>query len=391
MSQYVFIAIVVSAAILTGRCSATDRSFGDIVAFSPNNAWKVIASSPDNATPVRRPWQDNFVYSAVREGETKPHWTREQSSQDPYEGSPVAVVVADNGWVAIHTGLDQLVFIDSQGCNRARVDDIKACIPKGELASHGVGSSGGLIWSPFSLWYFLPVQDEQLFVVRLWWGRQIFIRPDSGELVREDLDLQSLASRVERERAMSLLAIYSGDSLSEADASQVLLGAYLAGALQIKEVIPWLHQLEHSNYVGVEASRLGWDRTSDLDPFSFRCYSARQISRLSLRRLGAAVNATPIYEFRLAGRESEYFSTDSQPDPNGLDVSRVQVGMTAENVLEHIGSPDFVVGECWEYDLAGDSPMTFVIEWKDGRVACTERDVPRWMEGLERDRQIARF
>lgn len=65
--------------------------------------------------------------------------------------------------------------------------------------------------------------------------------------------------------------------------------------------------------------------------------------------------------------------------------------MTAENVLENIGSPDFVVGECWEYDAAGDSPMTFVIERDDGQVAKTENVAPKWTEGLERDQHIALF
>jgi hypothetical protein len=391
MSQYIYIAAAFLIGLSPEFSFATDRSFADIVAFSPNNAWRITAASPDNGASERRPWQGDFVYSAYRDGEAEPLWTRKQSAQNPYEESPVRIVVADNGWVAIHTGGDQLVFIDPAGENRGRVNEIKSFIPQAELATHGVGSSGGLIWSPHSLWYFLPVGGEQVFVVRLWWGRRVVISPESGKPIQETEDLRHLMNRAERERAISLLAAYSSGPIPDADASQILLGAYLAGVLRIEEVTPWLRQLEESNYIGIDSIRLGSDRSSAVDPFSFRCYTARQVSRLSLRRLRADVGSTPVYEFRIAGTESGYYRPQSKLHSNERDFSRVQVGMNPENVLDIVGSPDFVVGDCWEFDVAGSSQATFVIEWEDGRVAKTDDVAPKWVEGLERDLHVALF
>jgi len=391
MIHNIFIVAAFILAFAAELCFATDRSFEDIVAFSPNNTWRITAQSPANRSSVHRPWQNDFLYSAFRNGETHPHWTRQQSTQKPYEDSPVRVTVADNGWVAIQTGSDQLIFVDPAGRSAARVDDVKKRIPENDLTTYGVGSSGGLIWSPYSLWYFLPVKVDQLFVVRLWWGRQIIINPQTGESVHEAESLQQLMNRQECEGAISLLARYTCDPISEADTSSILLGAYLAGVLQIKDVIPWLQQLEQSNFVGIEASRLGEGRKNSVDPFTFRCFTARQVSRLSLRRLGAAVSSTPAYEFKPTESESKIVGPNSQNRSNSNNFLLVQLGMTAETLMENVGSPDFVTGNCWEYDVPGDSPMTFIVEWTRRRVVRTEKVAPKWSEGRERDRQIVLF
>lgn len=93
-------------------CLATVRSFDDIIAFSPNGEWKVSAISPDNRRrdDVIFGGQSNFVYSAFNEQGAKLVWTRKQAAQEPEEYSPVRVVVADDGWVAIQTKRDRLVF-----------------------------------------------------------------------------------------------------------------------------------------------------------------------------------------------------------------------------------------------------------------------------------------
>lgn len=369
----------------------TDRSFDDITAVSPSGEWKVTANSPYNRIRGHSVWQRDFVYSSFRRGGTEPVWMRKQEEQQPYEDSPVRITVADDGAVAILTGEGQVVFIDSSGRNRASIDDFKALISDADREIYGVHSSAGLIWSPNSLWYFLPTDSRQLFVVRLWWGRRIIIDPESGEVVRPSKELAKPAGQVETERTIALLGKYEFDPLPEEDVEDILLGAYLAGVLQIKALVPWLQNLEQSEHVGLTSLRGGSSGEDLVSPFILQCHTARQVARLSLRRLGATTTSLPIYEFKLPGPEEGYL----RPLPLAHSIESqfplVKQGMTVREVLNVVGSPDFVVADGWEYDIAGSSPATPVIEWESGRVRRTSETEARWKEGLARDWHVMLF
>lgn len=374
----------------TVTASGTDRSFSDITVWSPSGEWKVTAASPDNRIRGRRPWQKNFVYSAFRHHGTELAWTRKQAEQQPHEDSPVHITVADNGWVAILTGRSQVVFVDSMGHKGGRVEDFKELIPRADREAREISYSGGLVWGPYSLWYFLPTESEQLFVVRLWWGRRIIIDPESGEAVRPTEEITKLADQMETERAVALLGKYEFDPLPEEDEEAILLGAYLAGKLHIEALIPWLQNLEKSEYTGI-TSFTGGDGPDHVDPFIFRCHTARQVARLSLRRLGANTTSLPIYEFSLPGPGDRYLHPSPPEQSVESQFPLVMQGMTAQEVLKTVGSPDFVVGDSWEYDVAGAAPATLVIEWKDGQVLRTRKTEAKWKEELSRDLHIVLF
>lgn len=374
-------------------CVGSDRFFDDLVAVSPDGEWKVTAVSPDNRKTgyPHDIWQDDFVYSAFNHQGKRLAWTREQEKQKPHEGSPIRIVIANDGWVAIQTGWDQLVFVDPAGGNRGRVVDLKKQLTEADRKAFCVRSSGGLIWSRYSLWHFIPVERQRLFIVRLWWGQRLVIDPATGETLPATDKVAQLAKQNETVRAIDLLAQYWGDPIADSEVSSILLGAHLAGSLMLKDAIQLLHELEGSEYTGITSVRLGGEKANEVVPFSFVCHTARQVSRLSLRRLGEKTSSLPVYEFACADRGDEYF----RPKPLACSVESrfplVKRGMTARDVLALMGSPDFVVGDGWEFDVAGKSAATYVIKWDRGRVSQTRRIAPKWKNGLERDRHIVLF
>jgi len=378
-------------AIPITTCSATDRSFDDIVANSPDGKWKVTARSPYNQSSGYHPWQDEFVYSAFKGQQAKPVWTRHQENQEPYEGSPVRVVVADGGWVVIHTARDQIAFIDPTGRNRGRVDDVKANLPKVDREDFAVESSAGLIWAPYSLWYHLTVAEKRLFVVRLWWGHRIIFDPETGRPVRETAAFDKIADQYEIERTLTMLAQYEREPPEASTAQTILLGAHLAGTLQIADAVPFLRALERSEYIGTTSFRASRVKGGGVDPFSFRKYNIRQVSQLSLRRLGKTPASLPVYEFSRLGRVDEYVRPAAMSEPRDKQVSLVKRKMTVQQVLDLLGSPDFVEGNGWEFDLVGDSPRTVVVQWESGHVLRIIERPPKWKQWAVRDKSIVLF
>lgn len=384
MRRYLSIALAMWFSCMA-QCFGTTKFFPDIVAVSPDGEWKVTAVSPDNA-PRRdffggpSGWQSRFVYSAFKDRGATLAWTRKQSEQEPPEYSPLEVVVSNNGWAAIHTAWDRMVFVDSEGRNRGRVDDLKDALPQADLERYGIDSTGGLVWTPKSLWYFLPGDRQQLFVVRTWWGRRIVISPESGETIAQTDEIDRLATKFEKERAMWLLGEFYGDFAAEKNVPSILLGVHLAGALRLKEAIPVLRELEQSEYASQEI----------LSPFTVRFLRARQNSRLALRRLGEATTLLPTYEFATP-RQGEYLRPAPLTQPVETVFPRVKKGMTVEEVLQLVGSPDYVLGDAWEFDTAGETPATLVIEWKADRVWKTRKLPAKWQDGWTRDRDMVMF
>ena len=82
-------------------------------------------------------------------------WKRYQADQNPAEYSPVRVVVSNYGWSAIEMGWDQLIFVDADGRNRARINDIKTLLTDKDRREFTIWSTAGVIWSPSSLWHFV--------------------------------------------------------------------------------------------------------------------------------------------------------------------------------------------------------------------------------------------
>lgn len=384
------IVILLFALIFTAsRSGATDRSFDDLTVSSQSKQWLLDAKSPDNRIKGYHPWQDEFVYTMFKSG--KQVWQRKQVDQNPKEGSPINLTVADNGWAAIRADRDQLVFIAPLGQTSSHIDDLTQCLSVEDKREFTTWSSGGLIWAPFSLWHFIDFDDRPLFVIRLWWGQQLVLDPRTGKRVELTPVIGDAIRRFQIDHCCTELLLAVADGVDDDNVGRIMTAAYLAGRLRIYEVVEHLKEMEKSEYVGLYGGPIGTRlEDGEIDPFFIQQYSLRQIAQLSLRRLGAAPALLPVFEFKQGGSRT-LFRPRSRATPTEQSLARIMPGMKPREVLDILGSPDFVSYPEWSFDLDGEDARTFTISWDSGSVKDM-RDLPSlWKTGLDRDKLIVQF
>lgn len=391
--------------------------YEDVTACSPSGQYRVDAQSPDNKPgSTEKSSQADFVYTCRDTRAGKTLWTRKQRMGKPIfdrsypsmtftcpeEGSPVMIFVSDSGWTAVRTGWNDLIVVTPGGRDRCRIDLVSDALTREEREKYVVQSTGGPLWSGYAVWYFLDVGGDRLFVIRPWWGRRILIDIENGTLAQEAGARSKAMSTYERSYVLTELANGTKTQKQWERGGHwelvrpVLNAAFLAGRLEIADTIPLLRQLEDSPYVGI--SRIGHftapdKRDAQLDPDSYSTLEVRQVVQLSLRRLGEQPKPLPANEFCI--RYSDY-RKDRPYVPKGLTVprhantGRLTPGMSAEQVLDLVGAPDFVGRDTWEYDMDANPPFSLVLKWGTREVKGIEKkSPPLWQQGFVRDEQVA--
>jgi hypothetical protein len=410
LSRYVFAFLALATSLLSPtRATADDRGDRGIIACSPNGVYEVQAKSPDNEA-----WdfRANFVYTCVDKKTRKTLWVRKQPmgkpvrlSKDspktdsfPKEGSPLDILVSDHGWTVIRTEWDDLIAVANSGIDRWQIDLLTDALTSDERKRFvREAVDAGPMWDGWSLWYFLDVGKQQLFVIRPWWGRRIVIDIENGKFVAENKAIS--AAIADYERAYVLKSLARGIETrkqwenEEGDMSSFPIDApYLAGALHVREAIPLLQKLQDSTYRGCSASGgLSWRETfrNEVDPHSYETFNMRQMVQLSLRRLGETPKPFPVNQFDV---RQEVWNGFHAYVPKPLSVPRqensdkIHKGMKAEQVLDLLDGPDFVGYDTWEYDMDAVPPFTLVIKWDARKVIGVEKKIPPlWKQGLLRD------
>lgn len=383
-----FAILLIATSILASYGNATDRSFDDISAQSPNGVWRLDAKSPDNRIDGYHPWQDDFVYTMHKGGRLV--WSREQNKQEPEEYSPTRIVVSDDGWTAIHTGWDQLVFVDANGRNCCRIDDLKELLSKKDRSEFTTWSTGGVIWTPYSLWHFATIDGKRIFVIRLWWGHQLIFDPENGQRLKVTSSYAKAIRDSQVDHCRKVLANAVADGINDDSADNLLTPALLAGQLDIRDSIPHLRELETSEFVGLFGGSMATDiEPGAINPFFIQQFTLRQVSQLSLRRLGESPKPLPVFEFP-KHRVDGNFRPETRNEREKL-VASIKPGMSAPEVLEILGSPDFINYPSWSYDLDGGDPKTATISWDSYQVKDVNLTKSLWNDGLSRDKQIVGY
>jgi len=382
--------ILLLASIFTASQSdATDRSFDDLVISSQSGEWRLEAKSPDNRFAGYHAWQDEFVYTMFKSDEQV--WQRKQDDQSPEEGSPINLTVADDGWVAIRDGLDQLIFVDPLGQNSSRIVDLNKCLSVEDKREFTTWSSGGLIWAPFSLWHFIDFDHRPLFVIRLWWGQHLVFDPRTGERVGPTPAIREAIRSFQVDHCRTELLLAVADGVDDNNVERIMTAAYLAGRLRINETVDHLKEMEKSERVGSYGGAIGTELADgEIDPFFIQQFSLRQVAQLSLRRLGVAPALLPVFEFGQGG-SSELFRPRPRTMPTDSSLLKIKLGMTPREVLDILGSPDLVNYPEWSFDLDGEDSKTVTVSWDSGTVKEIKTTPPLWKAGLSRDKLIVRF
>ncbi len=417
-----YISIVISLAIVMEvflcEARATDRIYSDISAESPSNRYRVDAKSPDNSSKNgHRAFQASFVYTCFDETTKQVLWTRSQAMGNPQkigkdstetyslpkEASPVGLFVSDAGWTVIWTGWDQLIAVDLAGHDRCCIELLKEGFTDEERTKYVHDSTAGPMWSGYSLWYFLDVGDQHLFVVRPWWGRRVVLSLESGKLLDETQESSRSAAAYERHYVMTELA-KGVETRKEWEKEEccgavwpILNASYLAGRLPVPEAAPFLEQLQEVSYSGSSTSGgLGFGERfeGEVNPHSYETFTLRQVVQLSLRRLGKTPRPLAANQFYM---EYEVYTKNHPYLPKAIAVPRainagnVKVSMRAEQVLGLLGGPDFVGYDTWEYDMDANPPFSLIVKWDARKVTDVKKKTPvLWKDGFVRDEQIVR-
>jgi len=381
------IGVVCLIALTLSQVHATNVFYHDKNAVSPNMKFKLEGKSPDNKdAPREKPFARNFVYTLTDQSNNKSLWERNQGES---EGSCGALYVDNDGWVVIVTGQDELIFVNPSGKDIGKIDLLGKAFTKKERKSYVHETTAGPLWSGYSLWYFIKMEDHRLFVIRPWWNRCIVMDVEKGTLLSENDNISKAC--LQHEKDLVLLELKKGISTrkewerEDCEANwPVLHAAYWAGKLAIADAVPLLLQLQDSPYSGACAIGSGEYTPSEgqVDPSNWEEMTMRRVVHLSLRRLGSPPGQYACTQFNV---HYEDFQKESHYQILPLAYQRhsraddIKKNMKPEEVLSIIGAPDFNDSDVWYYDMDAKEPYTLSIEWgKVGVKKIRKQRPPVW-------------
>lgn len=409
------LAVLGAILVCSGKAGATDRFYRDISTCSPNGQYEVEARSPDNKPGAGfKVFQASFVYTCTDRKTQEVLWTRKQAMEEPQssgtsgagyalpkEDSPIEIHVSDGGWTAILTGRYEIIAVNPNGHDTCKIGLWEA-LSQDEQKKYVHLTTGGPTWAEGSLWYFLNVGKQHLFVVRPWWGRRILADIEKGQLAAETPIITKAIATYERSYVLTQLGtgVKTRIKWEKGESCELVWpvrnAAYLAGTLQIREAIPLLRQLEDSTYSGSNSGRgLSFDERpeGEIAPDSYNTLTLRQTIQFSLRRLGETPRPLSPITFRMEYKDykkNRTYVAEGPAVPRHTNIDEVQTGMMAMQVLSLLGGPDFVGYNTWEYDMDSVPPITLLIKWDALHVVRIEKKTPPlWKDGFPRDELLA--
>lgn len=398
--------------VCSGKAGATDRIYDDITARSENGQYEVQARSPDNKPgPGYRAFQSKFVYTCTDTKTKKVLWTRRQPMEKPQrlggsgrvhfspkEQSPLDVYVSDAGWTVILTGWYELIAVDPNGHDTCKIGLLSEAMSQQERETFVHDTTAGPMWMGYSLWYFLDVAGQRLFVVRPWWGKRILVDIEKGNLAAETKGISKAIATRERKDVLAQLekGVKTRKMWEKGGHCElvwpILTAAYLAGPLHITEAIPLLRHLEESTYCGSSGGLSIAGVDGQVDPYDCHTLTLRQVVQLSLRRLDETPRVLSPILFDVWYKDYDKrhpFVPKALSVPRHTNIDKLQKGMKAEEVLSLLGGPDFFGGNAWQYDMDSMPPMSLIVKWEKRRVIGIEKQTPPlWKKGFTRDEQI---
>ena len=393
MERFAFLLLLTLANLLFG----TNVYFNDSITYSPNELFKLEATSPDNANNGDHPFQSGFIYKLYNTETNSCLWSRKQpmkinnNYRIPTEGSPEAIYINNKGYVIIKTSLS-LIIVGIDGKDRGIINIFGQALTQIEQDKYVANTTAGSIWEGHSLWYFADYNEVSYFIIRTYWGRRIIIDINKGIITKEFPKLDNFLLAEETDYIETTLkaalkevpAWENGEEKSKNTFYDAMTCAFIAGQLKINQVIPYLREFEKSNYTGSSVFGI-FDRGLDdgeVDRTKYSTFDIRHIAHLSLRRLGQKPTSYPctqFYEYHKDFIQKPYIPTKLKNERHTL-VSHIQKGMKPRELLNTIGAPDIVsYNDEWLYDMDSEKPYTLIITW-DGNIVSKINTIspPHW-------------
>ncbi|MFM2242956.1 MAG: hypothetical protein RLZ97_1811 [Verrucomicrobiota bacterium] len=409
MTRNITLLSIVVANLLTTRAEATDRFFGDEEGMSPSGRYVVTAKSPENQEDGYKAFQANFLYTFTdtRSGEVL--WTRKQPMGEPIqigddpsvtetfpvEGSPVSIHVSDSGDTVICTADDELILISLTGKETGKIHLLRDGFTQDEREKYVSETTIGPMWAGRSHWYFVGADSREYFVIRPWWGRHVILDLETGKITPSFDALEKAIATAERAYVIKILQGALDGTIEKCDCCggphEAAFAAYLAGVLNIKEVLPALRKLEDDASIGSSTTG-GFDEIPEgrVSPFNYSTYRTRQSIHLAIRRLGEKPGRFPCTRFKTEHEDYDQmkpYVRKPVPGSRHANAALIQKGMSPEEVINLVDCPDYIPQRIWQYDMDADDPYTLALTWSDDyRVEKIEVIRPAlWEEGTLRD------
>ena len=363
-------------------------------------------------------------------------WERWQSKR---EDSPHELVVSDDGWSVLRTHgfAPEIIAVAPDGTDALRVcvgeSDSGRAEPAPDCAPTefywGLDrlsfSTAGNYWSAHSWRDFFRWQGRPHLLWRTSWGQRLVLDLEravaftSAEVL--PAGLAEAATDAERRGVLALLGGLAGqmdavrgllsrkaDEGSEPDpllprVQRASAALHLAGVHRLRECVPHLREWES---LDVPSSSTG---STALPGRWLQRQYFRPVVHHALKLLGEEPVGLPAYHFCTY---TDDWKADRLQMPERLSdrrdrAARVSREMPAEEVLQLLGSPNFVrkrsrqVGrryewsEDWEYDhRAGSTWTTLRLTWEEsrkrGHLTAVETVEPYWLTSDEREAEYLR-
>lgn len=394
MERWTVWAAMLACLVFAWTASATDRFYQDQHVTSAAKAFRLDATSPDNAGATARPFARNFTYTLTRLSDGQELWSRKQQGAEP---SPIRAFVHDDGWVVVWNASHELMVLDKEtGAVKARASILDQ-FPKAESQKYVHQTTAGPMWSAGSTWWFAQLDARTVFVITTGWGRRLVMDLAEGKYIQVSGAVEAQLLRFEAQAAKETLRVAIENLETLCNGAPVVDGkaveppvspGEVSSALLVllraeeSDIIPSLRRLEQCTYIG--SSGGWWDidgkYANGINPFQQREFTLRRIAQFGLRRFG--LKPAELSGVQISGAEAIGVQL---PEPRAERVELVQPGMEPREILESIGHPDILrfgrAGK-WEYDIDAEEPYTLVIHFdKDHReVARTERVPPKWKD-----------
>ncbi len=411
MKRLLALSVLAMACLAAMQAGATDLFFSDINAYSQSKRYRVTAKSPDNQKREGRvAFQSSFVYECTDTHTRQVLWTRKQAMGKPetwgddpkntytptLEGSPCRIYVSDSGYTVIYTNWDDLIIVDPKGKENGKVSILKDCLTDDENDKYVSQTTAGPMWAARSHWYFATADSAEYFIIRPWWGRHLIIELMTGAIKAPTKSLTEATQEEEREYVLSVLKTVLDGTAKKCDccggSHDAVFAAYLAGVLKIQEAVRVLRIMENSTHSG-SSTRGGFSKVPEgrIDPFNYATYTTRQNVHLALRRLGEMPGAYPCTSFKTEHkvyRKQKPYVRKPVPGTRESNAEKVTKGMSAEQVIDLIDCPDYILSREWQYDIDAGKPYTLTVSWTDERTVDEVNVVcpALWQEGTVRDR-----
>lgn len=397
--------------ILSPNAIATDRFYRDIESKSPSARYVVTAQSPENQPgKERKAFQSSFTYTCTDTTSGKILWTRKQPMgepeqvgndpayifADPKEGSPSSIYLSDLGNTVIYTGWQELIIVDITGKVTGQLDVLKDGLTKEENENYVDDTTAGPIWQERSLWHFVSADAREFFVIRPWWGRNLYIDLSTGKFTKASNALKEATAHAEKTHVIRMLQGVLDGKVEKCDCCdgphQAAFAAYLAGVLKIQEVIPALRKLEEDSSSG-SSTLGGFDDLPEgsIHPHNYSTYDTRQTTQLALRRLGEKPGPFPCTSFKTEHKDYHKMKTYVREPIAGsrhVNAKKIKKGMSPKEVINLIDCPDYIPDRTWQYDIDDDEPYTLTVSWND-QLKVKEIEIIRpalWKKENSRDR-----